>query len=238
VTQDLPEYNRTANFNIQTLPQSLYSDALQTATAVVTLLVGVCALVFTIVAWPNRKEVCISKIPTSRSFANEIQAYRIPPCKGYPIAHIVNHLFCVATLVLVFIQHGNSARFDVTTLLAQSRDSVADQDQPLITYSAGTFDLESWSCDLARFAPSNFNATCQLEMAERYLLIPLALLNLFCLCTGLIARHLDLKLEAIQNAEKLALKKRMSAWTGTTASPMSSSIISPSPEHPDHQWTP
>jgi hypothetical protein len=144
----------------------------------------------------------------------------------------------VATLVLVFIQHGNSARFDVTTLLAQSRDSVADQDQPLITYSGGTFDLESWTCDLVRFAPSNFNAPCQLEMAERYLLIPLALLNLFCLCTGLIARHLDLKLEAIQNAEKLALKKRMSAWTGTTASPMSSSIISPSPEHPDYQWTP
>jgi hypothetical protein len=64
VTQDLPEYNRTANFNIKILPQSLYSDALQTATAVVTLLVGVCALIFTIVAWPNRKEVCISNNPT------------------------------------------------------------------------------------------------------------------------------------------------------------------------------
>jgi len=228
-------YNGTSNIKIASLPDSLYSDALQRATSVVTLLVGVCALCFTIVAWPGRKEVRTHNFHI-RLVANTIQAYRIPPCKGYPIAHVINHIYCVLTLVMVTIMHQRSSHFNITTLLDARLVNGTTVNQNILTYSSGTFDLETWTCDLAGIGQAGFMKLCQKERAQRYLLIPLASLNLICLCTGLIARHLDIKLEVIQDAKRLAEKSRMSSWTGLSDSPMPTSVGSPSFVH--QEWAP
>lgn len=65
-----PSYNGTTNFQVASLPDSLFSDKLQTATCVVTLLVGIFSLCFTIVVWPHRKEVSRSTIPDREAHLN------------------------------------------------------------------------------------------------------------------------------------------------------------------------
>lgn len=62
---------------------------------------------------------------------------------------------------------------------------------------------------MSKYSQDQLSSLCHIETAERWLLIPLATMNLICICTGLYARHLDRPLEEAQRKAEEASRRAM-----------------------------
>lgn len=107
--------------------------------------------------------------------------------------HFCNSVLVLFSLVSIFITHKSTSHFHeryVTQQAGRFNDPNNpfnnDDDDDGIIYNRGTFDLETWSCELravqgARSVWSEYDKQCSLEVAGRILVIP------FVITTFLIA---------------------------------------------------
>jgi membrane-associated phospholipid phosphatase len=80
--------------------------------------------------------------------------------------------FVLTSTIITFVQHSQSAHFDVNYV-----SELFGGYGPNLRYELGTFDLETWVCDIAIFdkiSPTGslgFDAECVIETGTRWLLL-------------------------------------------------------------------
>lgn len=104
----------------------------------------------------------------------------------------------------MFIIHNESGHFDVNTLLVTSTNIDASR---LIHYN-GTFDMETWVCDLKSLDEEVFADPCGLEQIQRFAMIPYSLIAFICFCTGVWAFIEDRQLHLKEKMQKTATERR------------------------------
>jgi hypothetical protein len=94
--------------------------------------------------------------------------------------HITNSLLILFAFVAIFVTHNSSSRFrDAYVLFRTSLSSSSNDSDSSFRYNIGTFDLETWACDLrsargADMARDDYAQQCSIEVAGRALMVPLA----------------------------------------------------------------
>lgn len=93
--------------------------------------------------------------------------------------HVVNALVVLFTLVSLYVTHANTAHFhdDYINVLASQRNAT----QTYVRYNLGTFDVETWTCELQRaqgasMVSDDYGKQCGDEIAGRAVMIPFMLL--------------------------------------------------------------
>ncbi|KAF2674927.1 hypothetical protein BT63DRAFT_420184 [Microthyrium microscopicum] len=187
------------------------------------MIMGMVALTFTVLAWPGKKEVRVFSNSASHSIDLTFQVYRLPPCRTYPVVMIFNYLVTMATITYVFIAHQKSTRFNPTILA-----TILSKDNPgaTVTYP-GLFDLETWSCSIQALGSDEFGTPCKVERAQRWLFIPLAIMNFMCACSGVWAHSRDREIYKVQQTKRHEEKRMLSMASGQSAE--SDTVQSPEP---------
>ena len=120
----------------------------------------------------------------------------------------------MAVFVYLFKIHIESSHFNPTFLDA----ILGNMSGPNAFFSAGKFDLETWTCELSNFRPDIFSSTCKVERVRRWFMLPYVLVTLVSVATGLWAFIEDRQLEKILEAEREAEKEaeqNIRHWMGS-----------------------
>lgn len=96
--------------------------------------------------------------------------------------HIVNAILILFAMIAMFVTHNNSSRFResyITQHVASMHEAPAGLEL-VFRYDIGTFDLETWSCELkgvkgAQMVQDDYAKQCAIEVAGRAILVPFAL---------------------------------------------------------------
>jgi hypothetical protein len=95
--------------------------------------------------------------------------------------HIMNSILVLFALVSIYVTHKSSSHFhDGYVNLRTSRLNDNDPNDPtgkVFRYNIGTFDLETWSCELkgvsgAAMVQDDYGKQCAVEVAGRAIMIP------------------------------------------------------------------
>lgn len=96
--------------------------------------------------------------------------------------HITNSILVLFALVSIYVTHKSASHFrDGYANLRASRISDNSNDNNFFRYNIGTFDLETWSCDLkdvrgAAMVQEDYGKQCNIEVAGRAIMIPFVIL--------------------------------------------------------------
>ncbi|KAF9693454.1 hypothetical protein EKO04_008409 [Ascochyta lentis] len=98
------------------------------------------------------------------------------------ILHITNTILAVTALIAIFVSHKASSAFDYK-LIPRTPNAVSPSGYKYYRYDAGTFDLETWACELENpesvgEARKDYQAQCNIEVAGRMILVPFFLVAL------------------------------------------------------------
>lgn len=93
--------------------------------------------------------------------------------------HFSNSILVLFSLVSIFITHKSTSHFRQRYIMRMA-DRNANSTTPSadgIRYNIGTFDLETWSCELksvngARSVWTEYARQCDVEMAGRIIVVP------------------------------------------------------------------
>ncbi|KAF2275258.1 uncharacterized protein EI97DRAFT_451172 [Westerdykella ornata] len=126
--------------------------------------------------------------------------------------HFCNSVLVLFSLVSIFITHKSTSHFHERYIMRQA-DRFNDPNNPFnnstdndgIRYNIGTFDLETWSCELktvegARRVWSEYERQCSIEMAGRILVIPF-MITAFLIAGACIAQMMRCRRDA--NGERM-----------------------------------
>jgi hypothetical protein len=95
--------------------------------------------------------------------------------------HIMNSILVLFALVSIYVMHKSSSHFrDGYVNFRASRMNDGDPNDltdNFFRYNIGTFDLETWSCELkdvrgAGMVQSDYGKQCSIEVAGRVIMIP------------------------------------------------------------------
>ncbi|KAF2728654.1 hypothetical protein EJ04DRAFT_448899 [Polyplosphaeria fusca] len=91
--------------------------------------------------------------------------------------HLTNSILILFSLVSTFVTHKSTSHF-----LEGYINRKADRPGEGIRYNIGTFDLETWSCELkdvpgARMVADDYARQCSVEIAGRLILIPFLIIT-------------------------------------------------------------
>jgi hypothetical protein len=98
--------------------------------------------------------------------------------------HVMNSILVLFALVSIFVTHKSSSKFrDGYVNFRASRlndPNPNNQTETFFRYNIGTFDLETWSCELKSVAGasmvwSDYSKQCAIEVAGRAIMIPFLL---------------------------------------------------------------
>lgn len=95
--------------------------------------------------------------------------------------HLINALLVLFAMIAIFVTHKSSSHF-VDSYVSQrvsSMSSAAPTFDLVFRYDIGTFDLETWSCELkrvkgAQMVQDDYAKQCAIEVAGRTILVPFA----------------------------------------------------------------
>ncbi|KAH8730320.1 hypothetical protein GQ44DRAFT_701166 [Phaeosphaeriaceae sp. PMI808] len=97
--------------------------------------------------------------------------------------HISNSILILFALVSIFVTHKNTSHFrdGYVNVRASRMDNDNDTNDGFFRYSIGTFDLETWACELkgvqgARMVQDDYGVQCTNELASRALMIPFVII--------------------------------------------------------------
>jgi hypothetical protein len=95
--------------------------------------------------------------------------------------HIINTILILLSMVAIFVTHKSSSHFSVVYM---SRKGGFGKDG---FYDRGTFDLETWSCELkaipgAEPAWEDYASQCRIEEAGRWMMVPFLLAGIGVTC--------------------------------------------------------
>ncbi|KAF2204238.1 hypothetical protein GQ43DRAFT_365064 [Delitschia confertaspora ATCC 74209] len=148
------------------LPKDLYSGTAKLAlmAAISSTLFAVCHMVFVL-----RERKHNSK-PQTYIFRRNVM-----------FLNIINTLLILFSMVALFVTHKSSSHFSVRYM---SRKGGFGKDG---IYNRGTFDLETWSCELqsipgAKVAWDDYASQCRIEVAGRMMMVPFLLLGIGVTC--------------------------------------------------------
>ncbi|UPX16914.1 uncharacterized protein EKO05_0007295 [Ascochyta rabiei] len=92
------------------------------------------------------------------------------------VVHIINAILVLTALVAILVSHKASSLFNYE-LIPNSPNAVSPSGYKYYRYDAGTFDLETWTCELESpdsigEARKDYKAQCDIEVAGRTILVP------------------------------------------------------------------
>jgi hypothetical protein len=96
--------------------------------------------------------------------------------------HITNGIFVLFALVSISVTHRSTSHFrDGYVNFVASRMDDGNPGDNFFRYNIGTFDLETWSCELkdvrgASMVQEDYAKQCAIEVAGRALMIPFVIL--------------------------------------------------------------
>jgi uncharacterized membrane protein YphA (DoxX/SURF4 family) len=93
--------------------------------------------------------------------------------------HIVNAMLVLFALVAIYTTHHNTSHYR-DGYVAQLISAISDMpksSEPVFRYDIGTFDLETWACELkgvkgAAMVQDDYTKQCAIETAGRAVLVP------------------------------------------------------------------
>ncbi|KAF2872779.1 hypothetical protein BDV95DRAFT_477763, partial [Massariosphaeria phaeospora] len=168
------EDNRDTGFEFETgdpeptvlaaLPRHLYTAPAKLAlvAAAISMFVGIGHAVFVVLDWKHGKRT---------------QAYHFR--RNAMFLHFTNSILVLFSLVSISVTHRSSSHFRAGYVNFRADRPSADDG---MRYNIGTFDLETWSCELkmadgARMVAEDYGRQCHLELAGRFVMIPFAVLG-------------------------------------------------------------
>jgi hypothetical protein len=92
--------------------------------------------------------------------------------------HIMNSILVLFALVSIYVTHKSTSHFrDGYVNFRASRIDSNDPAETFFRYNIGTFDLETWSCELkdvrgASMVHDDYGKQCAIEVAGRAIMIP------------------------------------------------------------------
>lgn len=97
--------------------------------------------------------------------------------------HFSNSILILFALVSIYVTHKSSSHFNERYINRKADRQSADDG---MRYNIGTFDLETWSCELksvagAQMVWEDYSKQCGIEMAGRGMMIPFLVVG-WCLC--------------------------------------------------------
>ncbi|CAO2658473.1 Nn.00g061960.m01.CDS01 [Neocucurbitaria sp. VM-36] len=148
------------------LPRMLHHAPAKLAlvAAVISIFFGAAHLGFVAVDWK------LGKRTQSYAFRRNIM-----------FLHITNSILVLFALVSIYVTHKSTSHFrDGYVNLRASRMNDNSTDN-FFTYNIGTFDLETWSCELkdvrgAAMVEEDYGKQCNIEVAGRAIMIPFVIL--------------------------------------------------------------
>jgi hypothetical protein len=93
--------------------------------------------------------------------------------------HITNGILVLFALVSISVTHRSTSHFrDGYVNFVASRMDDGNPGDNFFRYNIGTFDLETWSCDVrgASMVQEDYAKQCAIEVAGRALMIPFVIL--------------------------------------------------------------
>ncbi|KNG43989.1 hypothetical protein DDE82_000186 [Stemphylium lycopersici] len=179
VTYSFIEDNRMMGFNFETtrkngepgeevimaaLPERLYSVPAKLAiiAGAISLCIGAAHLGFVITDWKSGKR--------SQSYA-----FR----RNVMFLHITNAILVLFALVSIYVTHKNTSHFrsGYVAFRASRMQDTTENQEPFFRYNVGTFDLETWACELQRvkgatIVREDYGRQCGIEIAGRAIMVP------------------------------------------------------------------
>jgi hypothetical protein len=116
--------------------------------------------------------------------------------------HFSNSILVLFSLVSIFITNKSSSHFRSRYIMrkADRSNAFGSSDNDGIRYNIGTFDLETWSCELknvegARAVWSEYERQCQVETAGRVIAVPFVVAS-FLIAGACIAQMMRCRRDA------------------------------------------
>ncbi|KAF2261433.1 hypothetical protein CC78DRAFT_619396 [Lojkania enalia] len=148
------------------LPRMLYvaPAKISIVAAVISIFIGTAHLAFVVRDWKDGKKT---------------QAYSF--CRNSMFVHLTNSMLVLFSLVSIYVTHKMTSHFS-----ARYVNFKADHTDEGVWYRIGTFDLETWSCELktepgAKIVWEDYGMQCEIEIAARWVMIP------FMICAFAVA---------------------------------------------------
>jgi succinate dehydrogenase hydrophobic anchor subunit len=106
--------------------------------------------------------------------------------------HITNAILVLFALVSIYVTHKNTSHFRegyVNFRASRMNDTASTQDN-FFRYNFGTFDLETWACELqdvrgAAMVREDYGRQCGIEIAGRAVMIPFVIVAWAVAAVGL-----------------------------------------------------
>lgn len=98
------------------------------------------------------------------------------------VLHIINAILVMTALIAMFVSHKASSSFEYE-LIPGTPNAVSPSGYRYYRYDSGTFDLETWTCELEYVkgvgeARKDYKAQCEIEVAGRTIMVPFFLVAL------------------------------------------------------------
>lgn len=94
--------------------------------------------------------------------------------------HLSNAIFVLFALVSIYMTHKNSSDWDGEYVSQLAVPTTVMKQDPVFRYDMGTFDLETWACELkdvpgAAMVQTDYAKQCSVEVAGRAVMVPLVI---------------------------------------------------------------
>ncbi|KAF2709246.1 hypothetical protein K504DRAFT_467218 [Pleomassaria siparia CBS 279.74] len=169
ITLTFIEDNRDTGFEFMTgesesilfaaLPRQLYTAPAKLAliAAVISIFVGVGHMGFLVADWKTGKRT---------------QTYTFR--RNAMFVHFTMSIIVLFSLVSIYMTHKMSSNFRQSYIMRKASNTDPDEG---VRYNIGTFDLETWSCELktvpgATMVWEDYRKQCDVEVAGRFIMIP------------------------------------------------------------------
>jgi hypothetical protein len=98
------------------------------------------------------------------------------------ILHTINAILVLSALIAIFVSHKASSLFNYDEL-PQTPNAVSPSGYRYYRYDSGTFDLETWTCELknakaAGEAREDYRKQCDIEVVGRTIVVPFSFVAL------------------------------------------------------------
>ena len=98
------------------------------------------------------------------------------------ILHSINAILVLTALITMSVSHKASSSFKYN-LIPKEPNAVSTSGYRYYRYDSGTFDLETWTCELKNTkrvgeARKDYQAQCEIEVAGRMIMVPFFLVTL------------------------------------------------------------
>ncbi|KAF2018250.1 hypothetical protein BU24DRAFT_440884 [Aaosphaeria arxii CBS 175.79] len=152
------------------LPRMLYTAPAKLAVvaAAISIFVGSGHAVFVVMDWKEGKRT------QTYSFRRNIM-----------FLHFTNSIMVLFSLVSIFVTHKSTSHFFEGYVIRK-----ADRPGEGVRYNIGTFDLETWSCELktvegAKMVWEDYSRQCDIEQAGRAVMIPFMIVAFVIAAVGI-----------------------------------------------------